>query len=31
MVDNPYLTDGYFETKRKQAENEINSAIFSTL
>ena len=29
MVDNPYLTDGYFETKRKQAENEINSAIFS--
>jgi phage gp36-like protein len=29
MVDNEYLDDGYIETKRKQAENEINSAIFS--
>ena len=29
MVDNTYITDGYIETKRKQAENEINSAIFS--
>jgi phage gp36-like protein len=29
IVDNEYLDDGYVETKRKQAENEINSAIFS--
>jgi phage gp36-like protein len=28
IVDNPYLNDAYVETKRKQAENEINSAIF---
>jgi phage gp36-like protein len=29
ITDNPYLTDGYVEIKRKQAEGEINSAIFS--
>ena len=27
FTDNPYLTDGRVETKRKQAENEINSAL----
>lgn len=29
IVDNVYLNDEYVEVKRKQAENEINSAIFS--
>lgn len=29
LVENPYITDGRIERKRKQAEGEINSAIFS--
>src|SRR5262249_40598256 len=29
IADNPFLNDGYVETKRAQAENEINSAIIS--
>ena len=29
FTENPYITDGRIEIKRKQAENEINSAIFS--
>lgn len=29
LTENPYITDGRIERKRKQAENEINSAIFT--
>lgn len=29
FTENPFITDGRIEAKRKQAENEINSAIFS--
>lgn len=29
FTQNPYITDGRIEQKRQQAENEINSAIFS--
>ena len=29
IVGNPFINDGRVETKRKQAENEVNSAIFS--
>ena len=29
MVDNPYVNEAYVETKRQQAEGEINSAIFA--
>ncbi len=29
LTNNPYINDGRIERKRKQAENEINSAIFS--
>jgi phage gp36-like protein len=29
MVDNPYYSDADVEARRKQAENEVNSAIFS--
>ena len=29
LTQNPYINDGRIERKRKQAENEINSAIFS--
>ena len=29
LLDNPYFVDGDVESRRKEAENEINSAIFS--
>ena len=29
LTNNPYITDDRLETKRKQAENEINSALFA--
>lgn len=29
LVDNPYISEATIETKRKQAENEINSSIFA--